>query len=112
MRIAVAGKGGAGKSTTAATLARVLARRGFRVNALDDDPNPNLAVALGLGPDQLAALKRVPRDDVMQERTDAAGHTDLHLTRPFADVLDAYGVTGPDNVGVLTMTGLLGAGKG
>jgi CO dehydrogenase maturation factor len=93
-------------------LARVLARRGFRVNALDDDPNPNLAVALGLGPDQLAALKRVPRDDVMQERTDAAGHTDLHLTRPFADVLDAYGVTGPDNVGVLTMTGLLGAGKG
>ena len=112
MRIAVAGKGGAGKTTTAATLARVLARRGFRVNALDDDPNPNLAVALGLRPDQLAALKRVPRDDVMQERTDAAGHTDLHLTRPFEDVLDAYGVTGPDNVGVLTMTGLLGAGKG
>ena len=48
MRIAVAGKGGAGKTTTAATLARVLARRGYRVTALDDDPNPNLAIALGL----------------------------------------------------------------
>jgi CO dehydrogenase maturation factor len=112
MRIGVAGKGGAGKTTTAATLARVLARRGLRVNALDDDPNPNLAVALGLGPDQLAALKRVPRDEVMQELTDAAGHTDLHLTRPLEDVLQAYGAIGPDNVGVLMMTGLLGAGKG
>ena len=59
MRIAVAGKGGAGKTTMGATLARVLARRGYRVNALDDDPNPNLAVALGLDPEQLRALKRV-----------------------------------------------------
>ena len=112
MRIAVAGKGGAGKTTTAATLARVLARRGYRVNALDDDPNPNLAVALGLSADQLAALKRVPRDEILEERIDASGAAALHLTRPFDDVLSAYGVAGPDNVGVLTMTGLLGAGKG
>ncbi|HYY87477.1 MAG TPA: AAA family ATPase [Chloroflexota bacterium] len=112
MRIAVAGKGGAGKTTTAATLARVLARRGYRVNALDDDPNPNLAVALGLSPDQLATLKRVPRDEILEERTHPNGETGLHLTRPFEDVLAEYGVAGPDNVGVLTMTGLLGAGKG
>jgi CO dehydrogenase maturation factor len=112
MRIAVAGKGGAGKTTTAATLARVFARRGFQVSALDDDPNPNLAVALGLSPADLAALKRVPRDEIVEERTDAAGHTDLHLTRPFEEVLRSYGVAGPDNVGVLSMTGLLGAGKG
>ena len=112
MRIAVAGKGGAGKTTTAATLARVFARRGFRVNALDDDPNPNLAVALGLSADQLAALKRVPRDDILEERVDAAGNADLHLTRPFQDVVRDYGVRGPDDVSVLTMTGLLGAGQG
>ena len=112
MRIAVAGKGGAGKTTTAATLARLLARRGYRVNALDDDPNPNLAVALGLSADQLAALKRVPRDEILEERADANGATALHLTRPFEEVLSTYGVAGPDNVGVLTMTGLLGAGKG
>ena len=112
MRIAIAGKGGAGKTTTAATLARLLARRGYRVNALDDDPNPNLAVALGLSADQLAALKRLPRDEILEQRTDPAGHTDLHLTRPFDEVLRQYGVAGPDNVGVLTMTGLLGAGRG
>jgi CO dehydrogenase maturation factor len=112
VRIAVAGKGGAGKTTTAATLARVFARQGFRVNALDDDPNPNLAVALGLSEDQLADLKRVPRDEILEERADAAGVVDLHLTRPFNEVVSEYGVRGPDDVNVLTMTGLLGAGRG
>jgi len=87
MRIAIAGKGDAGITTTAATLARVLARRGYRVNALDDDPNPNLAVALGLDPEQLRALKRVPRDDILEERVDARGFADLHLTVPFDEVL-------------------------
>lgn len=112
MRIALAGKGGSGKTTIAATLARVLARRGLRVNALDDDPNPNLAVALGLSPEELARLRRVPRDEVLVERTDPDGHRSLHLTRPFEEVLAEYGVNGPDNVGVLMMTGLLGAGRG
>lgn len=112
MKVAVAGKGGAGKTTIAATLARVLARRGYCVTALDDDPNPNLATALGLTPDQIASLRRVPRDEIMEERTDADGTSALHLTRPFEEVLQQYGACGPDNVGVLTMTGLLGAGKG
>lgn len=112
MRMGLAGKGGAGKTTTAATLARVLARRGHRVSALDDDPNPNLAVALGLSADQLAQLKRVPRDEILEERADASGRRDLHLTRPFGEVLRAYGARGPDGVSVLMMTGLLGAGKG
>lgn len=112
MRVGLAGKGGAGKTTTAATLARIFARRGYQVTALDDDPNPNLAMALGLTPDEVAVLKRVPRDGVMEERVDASGVKDLHLSRPFDEVLGDYGVRGPDGVGVLMMTGLLGAGKG
>ena len=112
MRVALSGKGGAGKTTIAATLARLFARRGHRVNALDDDPNPNLAVALGLTAEQVASLRRVPRDEILEERADPEGHHALHLTRPFEEVLKEYGVCGPDSVGVLTMTGLLGAGKG
>ena len=112
MRLAVSGKGGSGKTTIAATLARVFARRGYCVNAIDDDPNPNLAAALGLTPDQRERLTRVPRDEILEERVDAEGHAALQLTRPFEVVLKEYGVCGPDNVGVLMMTGLLGAGKG
>ncbi len=47
MRLAVVGKGGAGKSLVAGTLARLLARRGRRVLALDSDPVPGLAFSLG-----------------------------------------------------------------
>jgi len=47
IRVAVAGKGGAGKSTVAGTLARVLARRGHSVLALDSDTLPGLALSLG-----------------------------------------------------------------
>lgn len=46
-RLAVAGKGGSGKSVVAGTLARVLARRGHRVLALDSDLQPGLASSLG-----------------------------------------------------------------
>lgn len=112
MRLATAGKGGSGKTTIAATLARTLGRQGYQVNALEDDPNPNLAVALGLAPEQVARLQRVPRDEIMEERVDTRGEASLHLTRPFADVLEQYAEVGPDNVTVLRMTGLLGAGKG
>ena len=112
MRLAVAGKGGSGKTTIAATLARLLARQGRAVNAVDDDPNPNLGVALGLDPDQLARLRRAPREEFMEERIDPLGHAELYLTRPFEEIVDAYGARGPDDVNVLMMTGLLGAGKG
>ena len=50
LRVAVIGKGGAGKSTISATLARLLARRGHRVLAADLDTNPGLAYSLGVPP--------------------------------------------------------------
>lgn len=46
-RLAVVGKGGAGKSVIAGTLARCIARRGRRVLALDSDTLPGLAFTLG-----------------------------------------------------------------
>ena len=47
MRIAVVGKGGVGKSVIAGTLARILARRGHTVLALDSDLMLGLALSLG-----------------------------------------------------------------
>lgn len=47
LRLAVVGKGGAGKSLISGTVARLLARRGRRVLALDSDMQPGLAFSLG-----------------------------------------------------------------
>jgi CO dehydrogenase maturation factor len=46
--LAVAGKGGSGKSVLSGTLARVLAQRGHRVLAIDSDPMPGMAHSLGI----------------------------------------------------------------
>lgn len=112
MRIGFTGKGGSGKTTLAATMARVLARRGYRVRALDGDPNPNLGLAVGLDESTAARLRRVPREAILDERSEPDGHTSVRLSGPIDAILAEYGAVGPDNVGVLTMTGLLGAGKG
>ncbi len=52
MKIAVAGKGGSGKTTISGTLARIWARDGRAVLALDADTNPMLGITLGLGPEE------------------------------------------------------------
>ncbi|CAN5574838.1 carbon monoxide dehydrogenase accessory protein CooC [soil metagenome] len=56
MKIAVAGKGGAGKTTVSGTVARALARAGHPVLALDADANPMLGVSLGVGAEQTDLL--------------------------------------------------------
>jgi CO dehydrogenase maturation factor len=48
MRVAVAGKGGVGKSVIAATMARILGRRGERVLAVNGDFMPGLPCSLGV----------------------------------------------------------------
>ena len=48
MKIAVSGKGGVGKTTIAALLARLLAAEGRRIIAVDADPVASMASALGV----------------------------------------------------------------
>ncbi len=48
MKLAVVGKGGAGKTSLSALLARALAERGLMVLAVDLDSNPGLAISLGI----------------------------------------------------------------
>lgn len=65
MKIAVIGKGGAGKSVIAGTLARLAARDGARVLALDSDPLPGLSLSLGSGPEAVVPplLQAVEQDE-------------------------------------------------
>jgi len=95
MRIAIAGKGGSGKTTVAAVVARTLARQGWRVTALDCDSNPNLGVSLGLGPArtmELAAIRPALDAEGVEHAPDAER------------VLERFGSEAPDGVRLAVVT--------
>jgi len=89
MKIAVAGKGGAGKTTVSGTIARELARRGHTVLALDADTNPMLGISLGVGPEETYRLLAVRQglDDGTVEHQESV-----------EALMEAFGTDAPDGV--------------
>lgn len=89
MKLAVVGKGGSGKTTTSAIVARGLARAGHRVVALDCDTNPNLGISLGVGDEQT--------DRLIAMRQSLDDGTEDHAPS-WDDLLDRFGTDAPDGV--------------
>lgn len=108
MRIAIAGKGGSGKTTISGTLARVLARAGRQVVAVDADTNPNLATTLGLHPDRTREIIALPRT-LLKRETQPDGSMRSTFVRDPLEVLDEYGMAAPDGVRLVVM-GAVGHG--
>ena len=72
MKLAITGKGGVGKTTLTALLAQVYADAGRDVLAVDADPSPCLAGALGFPDDLRAQLHPIAEmDELIEERTGA-----------------------------------------
>ena len=70
MKIAVTGKGGVGKTTFAATLARLYADEGKKVLAADVDPDANLGLALGFDEETLDSIVPISKmRKLVEERT-------------------------------------------
>jgi CO dehydrogenase maturation factor len=76
VKIAVTGKGGVGKTTLAGTIARILAADGYKVLAVDADPDANLASALGIAPDVARGIVPIAdMKELIEERTGAKAGT-------------------------------------
>lgn len=111
MKVAICGKGGVGKTTLAAALVRALADRGVPVLAVDADPSPNLAAALGVAPDRAAQLRPLPRT-LLEHRQAPDGGTAAVLARPWQDVVREHGVPVSERVTLLLMGRVDHAGSG
>src|SRR5437868_12536950 len=98
MKVAIVGKGGSGKTTLAATLSRLVARRGFPVLAIDSDPNPNLGVALGVNEMGLNALRPLPHS-ILERQTNTSGSSEVvGLVAPIEAIAYEYVITALDGV--------------
>jgi len=97
MKLAVAGKGGSGKTSISGTMARLLARDGRRVLAIDGDSNPNLALTLGIPAERINDVPTLPRDLI--RRTDDG----IVMTKAFDEVRRSHSLEGPDGVTLLVM---------
>jgi len=113
MKIAIVGKGGAGKTTLAAALARALARGGRSVVAVDADPDGNLASALGVPPERTPEPVAGMRELVL-ERTGARdeGWGLMFKLNPKVDDLPGRFSVDADGVKLLVLGTVETGGKG
>jgi len=106
--LAISGKGGVGKTTLAASLARLFASEGRDVIAIDADLDANLASALGV-PDAEAIQPICQMTELIAERTESGpkGYGKLFKLNPtVSDIPDKYSVL---HDGIRLM--VLGVGK-
>ena len=94
MKLAISGKGGVGKTTLAAVLARLFADDGQPVIAIDADLDSSLAAALGV-PDADKIVPIAEMADLIAERTESGkkGYGKLFKINPtVTDIPEKYSV--------------------
>ncbi|MCX8053607.1 MAG: carbon monoxide dehydrogenase accessory protein CooC [Armatimonadetes bacterium] len=113
MKLAVTGKGGVGKTTVCALLARAFADAGRRVIAVDADPNATLAACLGFDdPDSITPL--IEMEALIEERTGVKPGSQgavFKLNPRVEDIPDRFCTT-KDGVRLLKMGALKRGGSG
>jgi len=96
IKIAITGKGGVGKTTLAGVLSRAFANDGYRVLAIDADPDANLASSLGIAVERYAQLIPLSKMKALaRERTAAAEGFGSHfkLNPRVSDLREKFSVT-------------------
>ncbi len=109
MKIAVSGKGGVGKTLVAGTLARLFAKDGFKVLAIDNDSAMNLSYTLGIDKDIKETIVPISEMlEMIEERTTVkgAGPGVYNINPEVSDIPDRFKVSGPNGLQLLVLGGI------
>lgn len=113
MKIAIAGKGGVGKTLVAAGIAWSFARRGFQTIAVDADPTPNLGVSLGLTIRQASSILPLSENAALIETKTRTGFPGVYsLTFSVGDIIRDFAVQTPSGARLLVMGTVKTMGSG
>lgn len=102
MKIATVGKGGSGKTTIAAGLARVFAENGRHILAIDGDPNPNLALMLGMPREAAERIGSIP-SSAMTAGDKIDGVVQMVPAIPPEEIMSRYAHRAAANVDLIVM---------
>ena len=115
MKLAIAGKGGVGKTTLASLLAGVYSAEGKVVIAIDADPDANLAMALGIPREEAQRITPIAElKDLIEERTGArpGGMGGFFKLNPRVDDIPERFSARKDNIRLLVMGSVKAGGGG
>lgn len=104
MKIAVAGKGGVGKTLIAGGIAMTLAQADHTTIAIDADPAPNLAVSLGISLQEANAISPVSENAELIRAKTATTYPGVYsLNFTVSDIVSKFSVPTPAGVNLLVM---------
>lgn len=91
MKIAVSGKGGVGKTTMSANLVKLYVKNGYKVIAVDADPDSSLGYALGIPQEQLDKI--IPLCDLEDKIKEKQGDGAFYRLNPLVDdIINDYAI--------------------
>lgn len=108
VKLGIVGKGGVGKTTVTALLARSVSATGRRVVTIDTDSNPNLGLSLGLTREAAESVPVLPRSVIIGPR----GIVGPRGRTTAADLIAEYGRETPAGVTLLSAIQVTEAGGG
>jgi CO dehydrogenase maturation factor len=113
VKVAVSGKGGVGKTLIAGGLAYSFANRGLRTIAIDADPSPNLAITLGLSPEEARKIVPISENKELIESKTGTGYSSVfRLNFTVDDIVRDYSVRTPYDVNLVVMGTVKSMGSG
>lgn len=113
VKVAVSGKGGTGKTFLAGNFAARFAGQGHPVIAIDADPSPGLAQALGLSPEESESIiPAAENQDLIRLKTGTDFAGIFRLTFRVDDILKHYAVPTPSGAYLMVMGTVRSLGSG